>query len=60
MDERTQSSDVPNGLWPLQYQVNHKMLHVTLPSHSNPKLTKHTCAYYIAQYYTGSLSGQTD
>ena len=38
---QTERSDVPNGLWPLYYKVNHKRL--TLQTHFNPKLTKHAC-----------------
>ena len=38
---RTERSDVPNGTWPLQYEVNHKRL--TLQKHFNPMLTKHAC-----------------
>ena len=44
---RTDRSDVHNGLWPLQYEVNLKSL--SLPAHFNHKLTKHTCTYFIAQ-----------
>ena len=44
---RTERSGVHNGLWPLQYEVSLKNL--SLLAHFNPKLTKHTCKYFIDQ-----------
>ena len=44
---RTKRSDYPNGLWPLHYKLNHKML--TLQTHLNCNLTKHAFTYYIVQ-----------
>ena len=47
VDGRTQRSDVQKGLWSLQYEFN--ITSFTIPTHFNPKLTRHICTQYIAQ-----------